>query len=596
MSITSSLLNQYYIGSAKMETMKNIYVLFLFVFALLTDACAQNKVEKLDALISAYVKEGQFNGSVLVAEKGEIIYKKGFGMANMEWDIPNQPDTKFRLASVTKQFTAMLIMQLVSDNKLKLDVPITTYLPDYPKKNGDIITIHQLLTHSSGIPNYTSFPNFREIMNNSYSPKELVNLFADSTLEFTPGERFQYSNSGYILLGYIIEKITGQSYEQVLQDKIFTPLNMNNSGYDHNSSVIKNRASGYNQVGNNFQNANYIDMSVPFSAGGIYSTVEDLYLWDQALYTEKLLPLKYRDLLFAANIPAGDHYYGYGWEMGKMPVGSSGEKVETISHSGDINGFNTEITRIPSDKILVVLLNNTGGGQLYDMTFGIIGILYNKPFNFPKKSIAYSVLNIIDKEGIQSALSYYKEIKDSDSYQLNENEMNVAGYQLLQSGRTKEAASIFKLNVEAFPNSYNTYDSYGEAVLALGDTTKAIENYTKSVKLNPGNENGLKTLNKLGVNTDTFIIKMTIEDLKLLEGDYLITNSSAGGNKNWKITYEVVNGELTGNDNGYRYRLIPVGANQFVNPDDGASLEFDTKDKNNITLTLFGKFKFKKVI
>ncbi|HYV90809.1 MAG TPA: serine hydrolase domain-containing protein, partial [Chitinophagales bacterium] len=291
--------------------MKKIFAGVFVLIATLNSSCGQTKIDKLDNLISAYAEYGNFNGSVLVAEKGEIIYKKGFGFANVEWKIPNQPDTKFRLASVTKQFTAMLILQLVAANKLKLDAPISTYLPDYPKKTGDMVTIHHLLTHTSGIPSYTDFPVFREMMRNTYRPEEIVKLFADSALQFTPGEKYQYSNSGYILLGYIIEKITGESYEQVLQSKIFKPLKMNNSGYDHNDAVIQNRASGYNRVGTTYQNANYIDMSVPFSAGGIYSTIEDMYLWDQALYTEKLLPKKYMDLLFQKYIPAdGPFYYG----------------------------------------------------------------------------------------------------------------------------------------------------------------------------------------------------------------------------------------------------------------------------------------------
>ena len=155
---------------------------------------------------------------MLVAENGEIIYKNGFGQANIEWNIPNKPDTKHRLASISKQFTAMAIVQLVAENKLALDQPITTYLPDYPKATGDSVTIHHLLTHTSGIPNYTSFPNYREVMRAPHSTMELVSLFADLPLEFSPGEQFAYSNSGYVLLGVIIEKITGKSYEQVLQD------------------------------------------------------------------------------------------------------------------------------------------------------------------------------------------------------------------------------------------------------------------------------------------------------------------------------------------------------------------------------------------
>ena len=468
----------------------------------------QTKIDKLDKLVATYAEYGQFNGSILVAEKGKIIYKKGFGLANMEWNIPNRADTKHRLGSITKQFTSMLIMQLVQQNKLKLNVPISTYLPDYPKPNGDLITIHHLLSHTSGTPNFTSFPNYGELMSESYRPAGLVKLFADSVLRFKPGEKFEYSNSGYILLGLIIEKVTGKSYEQVLKENILTPLKMNNTGYDHGGTVIKNRSSGYERNGLGYVNATYIDMSVPFAAGALYSTVEDLYLWDQALYANQLLRKENGDLLFGKHISiGGSAYYGYGWVTSEIPVGRTQEKVHVISHSGGINGFGTLITRIPSDKSLIVLLDNTGGGHLQQITTAITGILYDKPYDFPKRSIANSLFEIVSKKGITDGQSFYKKVKNAGDYYLNEQEMNEAGYQLLRSGKTKEAAFVFKLNIDAFPGSFNAYDSYGEVLLALGDKTKAIENYKRSVELNPNNTNGINVLKDLGVNPDSLIKK-----------------------------------------------------------------------------------------
>ncbi len=502
-------------NKSKSTIIKTVFLGVFTLIAILNTSDGQTKVDKIDELMSTYAEYGEFNGSVLVAEKGEILYKKGFGLANMEWDIPNQPDTKHRLASITKQFTAMLIVQLVAENKIALDVPISNYLPDYPKKNADRITIHHLLTHTSGIPNYTSFPNYRELMRNPISPAEIVHLFADSTLQFTPGEKHEYSNSGYALLGVIIEKITGKSFEEVLQEKILTPLKMNNTGYDSHRTIIKNRALGYYKRGGTFQNVNYIDMSLAYTAGGIYSTVEDLYLWDQALYTEKLLPKKYMDLIFDKHVPIFGRHYGYGWEIGEMAIGTSEERVQVVNHSGGINGFNTLVTRIPADKSSILLLNNTGGAPLYKISRAIGGILYDKPYDLPKKSIARSLLDVIKKNGMTTALSYYKEIKDSSDYYLDENEMNIAGYDLLQSDRANEAASIFKLNVEAFPNSFNVYDSYGEVLLVLGNKREAIENYKKSVKLNPENEHGIKVLKELGVN----ISVPKKKDLDLLETD-----------------------------------------------------------------------------
>lgn len=567
----------------------------LMMLAVLNITYGQSKIDKLDELVSIYSDYGKFNGSILIAQNGEIIYKKGFGLANMEWEIPNKTDTKFRLASITKQFTAMLIVQLVSENKLKLDVPISTYLPDYPKKNGDQITIHHLLTHSSGTPDFTSSPTYRNIKCNPFSKEELVNVFADLALQFTPGEKHAYSNSGYFLLGVIIEKITGKTYEQVLKEKIFTPLKMINTGYDHHKTILKNRASGYEKFGSSFRNADYIDMSIPYAAGSMYSTVEDLYLWDQALYTEKLVPGKYLDLLFEAHIPNFGQHYGYGWSIGKMPVGNTNEQIRTIGHGGGIDGFNTLITRIPSDKSLVLLLNNTGRAPLNEMTRAITGILYNKPYNFPKKSVAYSLLEVLKKEGITKALSYYQEVKGSSDFYLNEEEMNYAGYQMLQSDRVQESAFIFKLNVEAFPKSSNVYDSYGEALLVLGDKTLGIENYKKSIKLNPNNEGAINILKEHGVDIDALIVKVPVEHLKLLEGEYIATDQPKRMDRKWKIVIEEVQGVLFGNDNGYRYRLNPIGEDEFINPDDGASVKFNTKDKNAITFVIFGKYNFKKV-
>lgn len=481
--------------------LKTVFLFLCTQFIVLTISFGQTKTDQIHALISRYADYGKFNGSVLVAEAGGVVYKKGFGLANMEWDIPNQPDTKHRIASITKQFTAMLIVQLVAENKLLLHEPISTYLPDYPKKNGDIITIHHLLTHTSGTPEIDVFMNYRDIERDRYRPEELMRLAAEQPLQFTPGSTFAYSNPGYVILGVIIETITGKSYEQVLQEKILTPLKMYNTGYDHQYTVLKNRASGYEKMylRGTYVNTNYVDMSIPYAAGSMYSTVEDLYLWDQALYTEQLLPQKYMDLLFDAYIPAWrTQQYGYGWFLNEMPIGRSGEQVETIKHGGGINGFNTLITRIPSSRMVVVLLNNTGSAPLYEMTIAISGILYEQAYD-PKKSIAYSLQAAIRKEGLAAGLAYHTEIKDSDDYYLDEDEMNIAGYEFLLAGEATEAAAMFKLNVEAFPDKFNVYDSYGEALMVLGNKARAIENYQKSVALNPKNRNGINMLKELGV-------------------------------------------------------------------------------------------------
>lgn len=470
----------------------------------------QSKRQKIDSLLQLYAQYGQFNGTVLVAEAGELHYKQGFGFANLEWNAKNQSNTKFRLASMTKQFTAMLALQLVAKGALELSASISTCLPDYPKKAGDIITIHHLLSHTSGIPNYTSFPNYRDLMRQHKRPEELVPLFADSTLQFPPGERFSYSNSGYALLGVIIEKITGKRFEEVLSTQILEPLGMKDSGYDSQHTVLANRATGYDKTGSKYRNSSFIDMSVAYTAGGMYSTVEDLFLWDKALYTDRLLPQQYRDLLFKKHIRAWGDHYGYGWIIGTKPVGNTQERVAVIEHDGVINGFNSLITRIPETASSIIILSNTSGNNLHRIAESILGILYDKPYDLPKQSLAWALSKLIEKEGLANSQGAFHTLKDDPDYYLDEGEMNLAGYEFIETNQLAEAAFIFKQNLAAFPHSFNTYDSYGEVLLKLGKEQEAIEYYKKSVAYNPQNENGRTVLKELGI-TEADLSKLTME-------------------------------------------------------------------------------------
>src|SRR3984893_19516327 len=234
---------------ATRNLMKSSVLGMLIILAFQASALAQDKARKIDDLVALYHNYGQFNGAALVAENGKVIYKKGVGLANMEWNIPNEPDTKFRLGSITKQFTATLILQLVEQGKIKLDGNVSDYLPDYRKDTGAKMTIHHLLSHTSGVPNYTAAPGFEEnVSRNPFKVDDFVKKYASGDLEFEPGAKFNYSNSGYFLLGAIIEKVAGKPYAQVLQEKITDPLGMKNTGYDHYSPIISKRATGYTKT------------------------------------------------------------------------------------------------------------------------------------------------------------------------------------------------------------------------------------------------------------------------------------------------------------------------------------------------------------
>jgi CubicO group peptidase (beta-lactamase class C family) len=516
---------------------------------------AQDKSAKIDQLISTYAKYNQFNGSALVADNGQVIFKKGYGLANMEWNIPNAPDTKFRLGSITKQFTATLILQLVEQGKIKLDGKLTDYLPDYRKDTGSKVTIHNLLSHTSGIPSYTSLPGFfQNVSRDPYTVDDFIKKYASGDLEFEPGSKFVYDNSGYFLLGAIIEKVTSKPYEQVLHERIFEPLGMKNTGYDHWSTILNKRATGYSRTPAGFETAAYLDMSLPYAAGSLYSTIEDLYLWDQALYGEKILSAQSKALMFKPNLSN----YGYGFVMAKATLDSKKE-IPLIQHSGGINGFSTVIVRDVNAKRLIVLLDNAEDGQyLGQIVSDILSILYDEHYELPKRSIATELMRTINEKDVTAAIKQYRDLKANaaaNQYNFAETELNRLGYQLLQAKKPAEAIEIFKLNVEMFPQASNAYDSLAEAYAAHGDRELAIANYKKSLELNPKNDNATARLAAL--NNPVKEVKVDPKVYEAYVGAYELT-------PNFVITITSEDGKLMAQATGQpKFELFPTSETEF---------------------------------
>ncbi len=456
----------------------------------------QNIADEVDKMMLQYHDYGQFNGTVLVAESGKVIFKKGYGFANMDWDIPNKPDTKFKLASITKQFTAMLTMQLVQEGKVELDEKITVYLPSYRKDTGGKVTIHHLLTHTSGIPSYTNLPGFwSDSTRNHYEMDYMVENLCSGDLEFEPGSEYKYNNTGYVLLAVIIENVTKKSFEENLQERIFSPLKMTSSGVVRNGRILDNRASGYIKQGDEYVTAPYLYMLNAFGAGDMYSTVEDLYIWDRALYTKKLLSEKNKKIMFT---PFLDNY-AYGWGVTKVALGESTDSVAVVWHSGGIPGFNTEIFRLINDKHLIVVLNNTGRTDTEGILMAITNILYDMPYELPKISIAETIGETILNSDVESAIEQYHKLKSNNENEYNfvESQLNILGYQLLGMDRVKDAIEIFKLNIEEYPEAFNPYDSLGEAYMIDGQNDLAIKNYAKSLEINPKNTGAINMLGKI---------------------------------------------------------------------------------------------------
>ena len=336
---------------------------------------SQNISAKLDTILSTYAHQHKFNGSVMVAKKSIILLNKGYGYRNAAGKVVNDENTIYQLGSITKQFTAAIILKLQEEKKLSVQDKLSKYFPAYPK--GDSITIEQLLTHTSGIYNYTQNGDFmsKEVTNPANREK-IMALFKDKPLDFSPGTGWNYSNSGYSLLGYIIEIVTRKPYEEIVRKYLFTPLQMTHSGFDFTHLKSTEKAIGYFKLDNlNAAPAPTVDSSVSFSAGAIYSTTGDLYRWHNALLTNTILTKAQQEKAYT---PVRNKY-GYGWDIDSL------EGKRRVGHGGGIHGFITNIARVPEDDVCIVLLSNASDQTLEEITSTIFNVLYNKPYELPKE-------------------------------------------------------------------------------------------------------------------------------------------------------------------------------------------------------------------
>ncbi len=485
--------------------------LMLTLFCVLAQlSLSQNHAARIDSFMQRLNHIEAFNGAILVAREGTVIYSKAFGYADVEWQTPNTTSTKFRIGSLTKCFTALLIMQLVEEGRVKLDGTVSDYLPDYPRTTGERITIHHLLAHRSGIPNYVrDIPDFWSKGDGSrHTPvnrERFVDIFSGLDLRFEPGSKFEYCNSGYYLLGLIIEKVTGKPYEAVLRERILVPVGMDNTGYPSSfRDIIPERARGHYATLGGYENAKYDNPSIYYATGGMYSTVNDMLLLDRALASEKLLSDSSKEkmfTLFHRDTRRGGGY-GYGWKIDTVGLDEAMDPLMYVGHAGDAAGFFAWFGRFIEQDLFIVFMTNTnaiGVATMEDVFQPILRILYDRPVVPPKASIARTLLPTILKEGVGAAITQYHELRRTESgkYTFLEGELNDLGYYLLGSGRTEDAIAIFALNVEIYPDAYNTYDSLGEAYMVNGDQVLAVKNYKKSLALNPDNTNARERLKTL---------------------------------------------------------------------------------------------------
>ena len=567
-------------------TLRPLVACLLAVLFTPPTAPAQSTAERIDAQVSTYHDYGLFNGVVLVAERGEPIYEKAFGEAVMEFDVAHTTDTRFRIGSVTKQFTAALVLQQVEEGTIDLDATISEYVPEYPAAQGDVVTIHQLLAHTSGIPSYTGFPEIEEFKRDRFDPDSFITTFWDRELEFEPGSRWSYSNSGYYLLGVILERATGTPYDRLLRERILEPLGLDDTGYDHYAEVIENLALGYQRIGGAYENADYLDTNLPYSAGMMYSTPRDLLEWDQALYgTGPFEDDSTRALYFAphADVGQGGMRYAYGWFV--QPVTMGADTVRAIQHGGGIDGFTTAFWRFPDERRTIIVMDNTMSPETEDIARALARILWGQDVEEPERPIADELARVIEGRGVEAAIARYRELRESepDVWDFGESQLNSLGYRYLGRGEVETAIAIFELNVEMFPEAFNPWDSLAEAHMEARNREKAIEYYRKSLELNPGNENAKRMLReRLGVEVEDTAAEIPNEVLERYVGSYELTPGLV-----LDVTLE--DGTLYGQATGQpKVKLVPTSETEFVVQGVDARLVFESAaDGPAPSVTLF---------
>ena len=451
-------------------------------------------------------RRGQFNGAVLVADREGIIYRAAFGLANRSSNVVFTPDTPSCLASLSKPLTALAVMMLVENGSIKYDDAISEYIRDLPRALG-VVTIRQLLSHTSGIPDYSDLNVEHPGMSNADVLRALAHV---DHLNFQPGEKYQYSNSGYVLLSILVERVSGVPLSEYLRTKVFEPLRMTKSFVlTDDKEKMPAVARGYSAFGTLDDYQAYVT-----GDGGVYSTVDDLYLFDRALYTDELVRQSTLAHAFKpAPVRQGSTVYGLGWNVKEEGL------VTRVWHTGSTAGFRAFIERRLGERSVVIMLTNVGNSKRVEINEAIHAILEGRSFAYPKKSSAVALHEVIETSGVEEALKRYRDYKENgaEEYDLSENEVNTLGYQLLYGDKKPQAAiQIFLLNCLEHPLSSNAFDSLAEAYQVTGQKRLAKGNYKKAIELDPSNTHAKMMLAQAGPATFTLLGGLFVGVLILL--------------------------------------------------------------------------------
>jgi len=407
--------------------------------------------EKVNALMEHCHENRLFNGVVLMAKGDSVLYQESYGYAVMEWDIPHTIDTKFRIASCTKQFTSMLIMQLHEEGKLDLKIPISQYLPNFKNPIADSINIHQLLSHTSGAPRWESLAEENpEYWYSDVSIEDILEYFRNSTLEFKPGKRFKYGSIGYELLAAIIESVTHESYEEALYRRILKPVGMENSGMHNPYELKKKYAFAYENWDFAYNISDYYNPSHAIGATGIYSTAPDLLKWSQAITNNTLISDSMKRKMFTPVTYRHYEGYGYGWYIGFYEFEEKNQKINYQQHTGGMPGHTSLITRCPDEGYTIILLNNTGHSKLELINYELLKILKGYDWTM-RKDLAVELSKCTTRSEIdQIKKDFYA---NEEGYFEAENQLCGLVYQTILNNKKDLAESIFEFGLELYPGS-----------------------------------------------------------------------------------------------------------------------------------------------
>ncbi len=490
-----------------MRNLIHRFILILFFALPLQTLHANPNQQKLQNLVDSYAVNQGFSGTVLLARGDRILVHSSYGQANKEWDVANTPSTIYRLGSISKPFTATLVMKLAKDGLLSLDGNLGQYLPElYAGTSIENVTVEQLLSHTSGIkdfPGNVNDPWWQTTARQSYEPENFAREWIKPVLIEESGSKWRYNNSGFILLGLIIEKVTKKPYIEAMREHIFEPAGMKNSGLFNGREIIPNLASAYSRTPDGgFEQPFVVDPSILFSAGSLYSNAMDIYRFDRALYKDNIIGTKTRKNMMSVKAQGP---YGFGWGVEEWTL-SDNRKLPIASHTGSIPGYQSYYLRSePNQDFIFIMNNNNYGAIVLDMGNALMRALNGEEVPLAKRKLEDLIMPIALKQGSEAMITAYENLSDERSqYSLTPRNYIALGYKLLGLKKVDEAILVFQWSVSDHPNHANSHDSLGEAYRINGQLDKALSSYEKAVMINPKMDSAKKAVTELRaeINSD----------------------------------------------------------------------------------------------